>query len=74
MLGKIKKARYPTLIVTAKGDPYQAAPASRAYARGRPTVTTLVTVDGGAHGTAMLTGPTADRVRSAVSAFLAEHA
>jgi hypothetical protein len=44
VLDAIKGANFPTLIVTADADPYQAAPASQAFAAARPTVTQLVVV------------------------------
>ena len=73
VLDAIKGATYPTLIVTADADPYQAAPASQALTAARPSVTQLVVVKGSAHGTALLTGDTAQQTSQAVSDFLAQH-
>lgn len=73
VLDRVKAATFPTLVVVADDDPYQAAPASHALASSRPTVTTLVTVPGSAHGTALLTGPSAAAVSGALDEFLDQH-
>lgn len=69
-LDRSRAAGFPTLLVTAAQDEFEAAPASRALAAARPSVTTLQVVPGNPHGTDLLAGPTAAAATAAVERFL----
>lgn len=67
----VRKVRVPTLLVTAKHDPYGSAWATKEFMKVAPKTARRMVVPGDQHGTALLTRK---GVRAAVMAFLDAHA
>src|SRR5262245_2999431 len=70
VLPAARKVRVPVLYFTARDDTWANVSAPQLYRATRSPGTRLVELPGTAHGPALLTGPTAPRVRSAIDAFL----